>query len=254
MVEQPAELRARRSTWPAAGRTARGTGRPPAVAGRARCDQRVGAGVLPDDRAGAAARRWRGPRRTVVSRWLVMPSAATWSAAMPALGERLGRAAATLRQISIGVVLDPARRREVLLVLPLGHRDELAGLVEHDAPGRRGALVDRRRRSARSRRDRRHRAHQRWTPRGRGRPRGPRPGRRTTSSRRGSPSLSQSRSTEPDDADGADDEAAVAADRCGDAGLARRSSPRPRSPSRGSRTSASARAQLVRGRDDRAPR
>ena len=49
-----------------------------------------GAPVLPDDRVGERARRSRGPRRTVVSRWLVMPMAATSRGARRgALRERL---------------------------------------------------------------------------------------------------------------------------------------------------------------------
>ena len=70
---------------------------------------------------GGSARRSSGSQATTVSRWLVIPIAVQ----LGALDRRRRRSprAATRRvtsQISVGVVLDPARPREVLLELRVG--------------------------------------------------------------------------------------------------------------------------------------
>ena len=80
--------------------------------------------------------------RTVVSRWLVMPTAARSLGLDPRLGQR---ALGDLRDIGPDlsrVVLDPAGAREDLFVFLLVDGDDLALGVEDDAAGRGGALVD----------------------------------------------------------------------------------------------------------------
>ena len=99
-VEQPADLRRRRSRWPAAVRTRSRNRSLARRRRRVRATSSVGAGVLPDDRvvhrlAGAAV-----PQH-VVSRWLVMPIAARSARAEAGPVERVaGRTACTLSQIS----------------------------------------------------------------------------------------------------------------------------------------------------------
>jgi hypothetical protein len=104
-------------------------------------DQGVGAGVLPDDRV--PDRRAGGP--VPEQRGLPLVGDAergdlVLSDAGPA--QCLGREPLDVAPDLGGVVLDPARLREVLLVLLLGERDKLTVAVEDDAPGGCGALID----------------------------------------------------------------------------------------------------------------
>ena len=101
-------------------------------------------------RCGCPARRWRcsraarscGFQTTVVSRWLVMPSAARSDAASPArfsaVCDDRGGPLPDLHR----VVLHPAGLRQDLLVLELVLADLVPGMVEDHEPGARGALVD----------------------------------------------------------------------------------------------------------------
>ena len=79
---------------------------------------------------------------TVVSRWLVMPIALTSAAVMPGLVDGAGDDLLDVGPDLRGVVLDPARLREDLLVLLLVDGDDPAVLVEDDAAAGGGALVD----------------------------------------------------------------------------------------------------------------
>ena len=81
--------------------------------------------------------------RTVVSRWLVMPSALSWSARSPALASAPGDHRLHLGPDLGGVVLHPAGLGEDLAVLALVDGDDRAVLVEDDAAAGGGALVDR---------------------------------------------------------------------------------------------------------------
>ena len=91
---------------------------------------------------GAAARRWPGPRRTTVSRWLVIPTASSSPSRTPASASASPATAWVTRPDLGRVVLDPARAREVLLELAVGAADELAVQVEDQAGGAGRALVD----------------------------------------------------------------------------------------------------------------
>ena len=133
----------RRSRWPAAARSARGSG------------------------PGRRRRRARGRAWSVrVSCQMIAlctgaPVSRSQSDGRLALvgdaERRRGRTAASWRVVErvrhdlhdvapdlLGVVLDPARAREDLLVLLLGDRDDAGRAVEDDAARGRGALVDRR--------------------------------------------------------------------------------------------------------------
>ena len=140
VVEQPADLRAGEVARPAAGRSRGGSG-PGRRCGRAPCRAR---------RCGCPARRWRCararrcscPTAAVVSRWLVMPIALTSAEVMPGLGDGAVDDLLDVRPDLGGVVLDPARLGEDLLVLLLVDGDDPAVLVEDDAAAGRGALVD----------------------------------------------------------------------------------------------------------------
>ena len=88
-VEQPAQLRRRRSRWPAAGRCGPRNRSSPYVAASSR-SERPGAGVLPDDRVGAPARPVARSQTRVVSRWLVMPTAASPAGVDAGRPQRLG--------------------------------------------------------------------------------------------------------------------------------------------------------------------
>ena len=100
-------------------------------------------------RCAGPARRWRcaaarpscGPRSAMVSRWLVMPMAATSPAAMPFSTARQQASAAC--QISRGVMLDPAIGGiDLAAAARHGWRSGRAVGVEQDGAGRGGALVD----------------------------------------------------------------------------------------------------------------
>ena len=64
--------------------------------------------------------------------------------------ERFARDVALARPDFLGVVLDPAGLRKVLLELALRHGDNLAAGIEHDRPRRRRALIERQQISHRS--------------------------------------------------------------------------------------------------------
>ncbi len=70
--------------------------------GAQRSAGRRGAPVLPDDGVARSARRSRGSRATVVSRWLVMPIAAISLAASPDLASASRAVASCEVQISCG--------------------------------------------------------------------------------------------------------------------------------------------------------
>ena len=83
---------------------------------------RRGAAVLPDDRAVQRPRRCARSHTTTVSRWLVMPIAATVSPSPRARGRDLGERRERRVPDVVGVVLDPARLREVLRELAVRRR------------------------------------------------------------------------------------------------------------------------------------
>ena len=89
------------------------------------------------DRARPVARS----QTIVVSRWLVMPMAAMSRAGDAGLGQRLGATPDCVAQISVGVVLDPARLRKDLAEFLLRHGAHGARLVEHDGARTGRALV-----------------------------------------------------------------------------------------------------------------
>ncbi len=114
----------------------------PAVGGQLVADL-VRPRVLPDDRVVDWLVRSSRSQTTVVSRWLVMPTAAS-RREMPDLARAPASTTSCVRsQISHRVVLDPARLRIDLLVLLLVDRDDLPAVVEdHEARAGR-SLVDR---------------------------------------------------------------------------------------------------------------
>ena len=83
-----------------------------------------------------------GSHTQTVSRWLVIPTAASSARAHAGVVERLARH--RLRDLPDlrGVVLDPAGPREVLGELPVGPTAQLEALVEDEARGAGRALVD----------------------------------------------------------------------------------------------------------------
>ena len=80
---------------------------------------------------------------TVVSRWLVMPTAAISRGAQPGAAERLDGDADLRGPDFLRVVLDPPGPREDLRELLLGDGLDAAVRGEHDRPRTRGALVER---------------------------------------------------------------------------------------------------------------
>ena len=83
--------------------------------------------------------RWIGSpversQTTTVSRWLVMPIAATSAAFRLRRLERLDGHVALARPDFLGIVLDPAGLRKVLLEFALSDGDDFAGLVEDNRP------------------------------------------------------------------------------------------------------------------------
>ena len=86
-----------------------------------------GAAVLPDDGLWIGRPVARSQTR-VVSRWLVMPMAATSAAPPPACGQRLAQGLDAVREDLLGVVFHPARGREMLRqVAPRGGRRASCG-------------------------------------------------------------------------------------------------------------------------------
>ena len=88
-------------------------GRPPASS-----SQRAAVRRSCQTMARCRGRPVRRSQTTTVSRWLVMPRAATGCSRQPA--EHLGQVARDRRPDLVGVVLDPARAGEVLGELPVG--------------------------------------------------------------------------------------------------------------------------------------
>jgi hypothetical protein len=100
-----------------------------------------GAAVLPDDRVVQIGWPVSRSQTTVVSRWLVMPMAAT-SRGRPGRG-RAPRPPRDLRGPDLlRVVLDPAGLREDLRELLLGDRRRCAVVVEEDGAGAGRALIE----------------------------------------------------------------------------------------------------------------
>ena len=133
--EQPRELRRRRSTGRARARCARGR-----AARAPRSRQLVapcrGAAVLPHDRAvrvGPVARS----HTTTVSRWFVMPIAATVSPALDLVAATSASVVCTRLPDVVGVVLDPARPREVLRELAVRRGQRAAVVTDGEACARR---------------------------------------------------------------------------------------------------------------------
>ena len=140
VVEDPADLRPReigRQRQPGLGAEAI-----LAAVGRQLVDERVGAGVLPDERvvdrlAGVAVPHQRG---------LALIGD-------PQAGDVVGRGVRCLQGLVehflgagpdlLGIVLDPARLRKDLLVLLLGDGDDPAFVIEDHRPGARRALIQR---------------------------------------------------------------------------------------------------------------
>ena len=133
----------RRSTSPAAARPCcRMTSPRPSRVER-RGDP-VGAGVLPDDGVVVAAGRCCRSHTTVVSRWLVMPSAARSAAARPACAERRTRCTVWVRsQISIGLCSTQPACGRICSCSSWCLRHLVAVVVEDHEAGARRALVDR---------------------------------------------------------------------------------------------------------------
>ena len=131
VVEQPRELGAARSTRRSPARCARAI-RLSAPASRRSLAQRARcAGPARRSRC-ATARRSARSQTTVVSRWLVMPIAATSLAATSALRSASRATSRCVAQISRRVVLDPARLRKDLAELaaaptPPGRRPRRTG-------------------------------------------------------------------------------------------------------------------------------
>ena len=80
---------------------------------------------------------------TVVSRWLVMPIAATSRADSPAVRSTSPATSRCDSQISSGVVLDPAGLGKDLAELFLRHRLDVPVVVEQDRPRAGRPLVER---------------------------------------------------------------------------------------------------------------
>ena len=79
---------------------------------------------------------------SVVSRWLVMPTAARSRGGQVRLAQRLGDDGERVVEHLDRIVLDPAGLRIDLPVLALRRGDGVAGTVEHDEAAAGGALVD----------------------------------------------------------------------------------------------------------------
>ena len=80
---------------------------------------------------------------SVVSRWFVIPIAASSPAPTPASARAAAAASTTVCQISSGVVLHQPGRREVLAELPVAASERLQRLVQDEARGAGCPLVDR---------------------------------------------------------------------------------------------------------------
>ena len=101
-----------------------------------------GAPVLPDD--GAMHRPARGPLPQHDGLALVGDAdRGDRGGVQPGPGERLAADVLRVPPDGLGIVLDPAVLRIVLLELALGAGDRLARPVEHDRPSAGGALIDR---------------------------------------------------------------------------------------------------------------
>ena len=84
----------------------------------------------------------RRDQTTVVSRWSLMPTAASARASAPDFTQRDPDAGPHALEDLVGVVLDPAGSRRDLGVLQLVAGDRLPGPVEQDAAAARRPLVD----------------------------------------------------------------------------------------------------------------
>ena len=102
----------------------------------------LNARVLPDDGVVDGPPVLRS-QTIVVSRWLVMPMAPISAALRFLACMAAAMTCCVLRQISCGIVLDPAGPRVNLQVFALGGGDDLPGTVEDDEARAGGALVNR---------------------------------------------------------------------------------------------------------------
>ena len=100
------------------------------------------AAVLPDDGVVDGLRRSGGPRRTVVSRWLVMPMAAMSAASTPAWASACRATSSWAGPDLLRVVLDPAGLGKDLAELLLRHGANAAARIEENGAGTGGALVE----------------------------------------------------------------------------------------------------------------
>ena len=222
MVEQPADLRARRSRWRAAARSGRGSGPRPRrrPARRTSWSVRVSCQLIALCTGAPVARS----HSTVVSRWLVMPSA-TRSRRRERRRRRAPAATTcwTLRQISIGSCSTQPGPREHAAVLPLADRDEPRRARRRRCSGRRRCPGRPTRRSARSRPFLPPSRVTTVSRRGRGTRRAP-PRARTTRGRSAARRCRSSRSTGPEMPIAPDRDAAAVLDRRGDRRPPRRTS------------------------------
>ena len=120
-------MRANSGAWPAA-RSASQSG-----AVRRSCQTMAGATGAPVARS----------HSTVVSRWLVMPMAATSRAPTPALASTSCMTPDCVAQISAGVVLDPAGLRKDLPEFALRDRAHGARVIEEEGARAGRALIER---------------------------------------------------------------------------------------------------------------
>ena len=131
---------ARRSSWPAAGRSARGTD-----PGRRRAHTRATSAsvrVSCQTSALCTGRPVARSHSSVVSRWLVMPTAARSRGVRFASRNACSITASVLSRNLERIMLDPAGLRIDLPMLALRRGDGVAGAVEHDEAAAGGALVD----------------------------------------------------------------------------------------------------------------
>ena len=97
--------------------------------------------VLPDDGVGTG-RPFSWSHTTVVSRWLVMPTAATSRGRRRGLAEGFDRGRDLARPDLLGIVLDPAGLGKDLAELALGRRHRPAFAVEQDGARAGGPLIE----------------------------------------------------------------------------------------------------------------
>ena len=141
VVENPRDLAAGKiRVDDEAGALARPAAHAPSAFRRSQMRRR--APILPDDGVAMTGSPVSRSHTIVVSRWLVMPIAATSCGRTPARPSASTATASLRRPDLLWVVLDPPRARKDLGELLLRNRHDRAVVIEHDGARARGALVE----------------------------------------------------------------------------------------------------------------